>query len=394
MTANNSSKDEGSSQELYHSQKERLKGNRTVDDLSEAISPDRFSAWYQERQFRQNIENGQPYFNSSSPVPEPTRHSPSNLLQCHRKLYYRQYNAPEEQSDPDGIYWFGTRFEEDIICPFLERAVTGPDTYVRNSIWVDFTVETQGLDIQIKGVTDPVMVDSKSVPILPTEIKSKSSVEGLKSPNKQHRAQIHAYMAGLSTKYEIQVRDAILIYGSRNSFRINPFHIEFDEEFWETTVLQWAADHTQYRLNEQLPPAEPSSSWECKYCDYRERCGKGNSGFTDIGVSELLPRFVEYPRQNVVEFLDANPTARLPPTLAHEYPDLADSYGVYQWQCPQCSSRFDWDQLEQDSGNAVEWFCPRCLEQDSLVELQVPTLSDGLKSTACASNASKGGSQQ
>lgn len=347
-------------------------------ELIESISGDRFLTWYQERQFRQNIENGQPYFNGPSSVPDERRHNPSSLLQCHRKIFYQQHNAPKEDSDPRGIYWFGTRFEEDVIFPFLEREITGPETYVRNSIWIDFTVETEGSEIQIKGETDPVIVDAESVPILPTEVKSKSSIDHLSAPSTRHRAQLHAYMVGLSKEYNIDIRDAVLIYGSRNSFRIKPFHIEFDDEFWTDTVLQWAADHTQYRLDKELPPSDPSASWECDYCDYRERCGRGEMGYQDLGPMELLPQFTEYPKDKIIEHLDAHPDVRLPPTLAHEHPSLADSYDVYQWECPRCSTVFDWHQINQEPGCDVEWFCPKCLERDSLVELHVPVLSERL----------------
>jgi CRISPR/Cas system-associated exonuclease Cas4 (RecB family) len=370
----NSSRKEMSEVATYSS---RSSGN-TPDELIESISEDRFLAWYQERQFRQNIENGQPYFNGPSSVPDRERHNPSNLLQCHRKIFYQQYNAPAEEPEPHGIYWFGTRFEEEIIFPFLKRSVTGPETYVCNSIWVDFTADTQGPEIQIKGETDPVIVDTEGIPVLPTEIKSKSSIDRLSSPSKRHRAQLHAYMVGLSEQYNIEIKDAVLIYGSRNSFRIKPFHISFDEAFWDDVVLQWAADHTEYRLDNELPPPEPTASWECEYCNYRERCGRGKTGFQDLGPTELLPQFTEYPKDKIVEHLDAHPDVCLPPTLAHEYPALAASYDVYQWECPQCSTRFDWYQINQEPGYNVEWFCPNCLENDSLVELHVPVLSECL----------------
>jgi CRISPR-associated exonuclease Cas4 len=105
--------------------------------LRDALTSERFDECYQEREFRKNIENGTPYFNGSGNVSVPERHSPSQLLQCHRKIFYRQCNAPVEKPDPDGIFWFGSRFEEDIVFPFLERAVTGANTYVRNSTAFD-----------------------------------------------------------------------------------------------------------------------------------------------------------------------------------------------------------------------------------------------------------------
>jgi hypothetical protein len=92
----------------------------TAAELIEILSGDRFEKWYRERQYNENIKNGTPYFNGSGFTPEPHRHSPSKLLQCHRKIVYQQNNAPEQQSDQAGIFWIGKQFEADIAFPFLE----------------------------------------------------------------------------------------------------------------------------------------------------------------------------------------------------------------------------------------------------------------------------------
>ena len=132
-----------------------------VETLLDTIGSVSFADWYYEREFAKNIREGQPYFNGPGRIPAPERHSPSQLLQCHRKTLYRQHNAPEEDTDPQGIFWIGTKFEEEIIVPYLAE-ITSPDEYVYNSIWVDFTCKTSVGEIRIKGETDPVIVDRSS----------------------------------------------------------------------------------------------------------------------------------------------------------------------------------------------------------------------------------------
>ena len=237
-----------------------------ISQLMERLSSQQFRDWYQDRKWRKNIEKGQSYFNGPGSTPSPDRHSPSQLLQCHRKLVYRQENAPAERPDPRGIFWFGERFEEDLLFPFLDRAVTDSETYVRNSIWIDFTVATGVGELQIKGATDPVIVDSAANPILPTEVKTKSSVDNLGEPNQHHRAQVHAYLVGLSKKFDRDFSDAVLIYGSRESLELKTFHVEFDPEFWDDIVVDWAKEHTQYRVDGDLPPPDPVYDWECRFC--------------------------------------------------------------------------------------------------------------------------------
>ena len=361
-------------------QEAAIDSERKIQEIRDALSPDRFREWYGERQYRENIENGTPYFNGPASIPEAERHSPSRLLKCHRKVFYQQCNAPEETSDPDGIFWFGTRFEEDIAFPFLERAVTDSETYVQNSVWVDFRVEIEGVELHIKGETDPLIVDVDAVPVLPTEIKTKSSVEHTTEPNRSHLAQIHAYMAGLSEKYDIDLTDGVVIYGSRETMDVKIFHIEFDSEFWEDIVLEWAAEHTHYRLSADLPPAEPENDWECEFCAYRERCGQGSRHYSNCGPTGLLTRYSGYPYEKLVNYLDSHADARLTPSLAFEHEDLADEYGVYDWECTRCDKTYTWDSAEWDGDVTHPPRCPTCFETDSIGLLRGPEPDDQLRS--------------
>lgn len=352
-------------------------GETIVGSLLEQLSGTQFKEWRQERRYRQNIKNGKPYFNGPSTVPEPERHSPSQLLQCHRKLVYRQENAPEEQSDPDGIFWFGSRFEEDLLFPFLEEVVSQPTTYIQNSIWIDHTVETDTGTLRIKGATDPVIVDSEAVPVLPTEVKTKDSIDHISEPNVHHRAQLHAYLAGLSEKFDKELCDGVLVYGSRESLDLKVFHVAFDEDFWSETVLNWAEAHTEYRLSDELPPADPEYSWECRFCNYQQRCGKGDTAHSNYAPQGFLPGFVDYPREKVAEYLEAHPDAALTPVLAERYPELAEHYPILGWYCSDCDSEIPPDEVDPDG----EPLCPKCAQSDrlSVVSLRYSTQDQSQK---------------
>lgn len=335
--------------------------------LLEDLSSDSFREWFEERRWRQNIEEGKPYFNGPGKVQSAKRHSPSQLLQCHRKLYYRQNNAPSETAEPTGIFWFGTRFEEDLLFPFLRRTVTGANTYVQNSLWIDFEVETDSGELQIKGSTDPVIVSSDATPILPTEIKTKSSIDNISEPDQHHLAQVHAYLAGLSEQFEREYTDAVIIYGGREDLRIKPFHVTFDEKFWSEVVVDWAANHTAYRLKDELPPDTPETDWECKFCSYRVRCGQADTPHQDYGPSGLLQGYSGYPRERVIEYLDTSPGEHLTPSLAREYPDLVEEYGVANWQCESCSSEIGWDCVDPEG----DPLCPKCAEDGEISSLSL-----------------------
>ncbi len=331
-----------------------------------------FSRWYQNRQQRQNIENGKPYFNGPPRIPESGRHSPSRLLRCHRRSFYDTFNAPKETAAPQGIFWFGSKFETDIAVPFL-RDQTGTDEYVRNSMWVDFTIRREGDDLRIRGETDPVVVDEDSTPLLLTEIKTTSSVTHLQEPKEQHLAQVHCYLYGLSEKYDCKLREAVVLYASREDFEVRTFHVDFDLAFWEDRVLPWAEQNTAFRQSKELPPAVPEYEWECQYCPYRRRCGKGDGPHADAGPTGLLPLVADYPREQIRTYLAAHPTAKLTPTLAHEFPELASEYGSYDWRCSVCGSSHTMRAVDWDGDVDQLPSCPDCRHREIPAELTGPS---------------------
>jgi len=339
------------------------------EQLLEDVSATAFDSWYREREYRENIRNGKPYFNGPSATKPPRRYSPSSLLQCPRKISYQQLNAPAESEDPTGIFWFGSRFETEIAVPFL-RDIVGKNQYVTNSIWVDFSVQTDTGDIRLKGETDPVIVDSDAKPLLLTEIKTRRSIEGTDAPSRHHKAQAHAYMKGLSQKYDRQITDAVILYGDRTTLSIRAFHVEFDPFFWRETVLSWAESHTSSRLKDILPDSDPEYDRECSFCNYRKRCGQGETGFADIGPYGLLPG-VEYPRAQLVEYLEAH-NACLTPTLAHSYPDLAEEYGVHDWSCQVCGTSHEWGTIDWHGDPSLLPQCPTCGDSEPVGVLAGP----------------------
>ena len=76
--------------------------------LLRSISNRSFNDWYNEREYEENILQGRPYFNGLSSPPPAEKHTPSKLLQCHRKVAYAPENAPREEASPDGLFWTGT----------------------------------------------------------------------------------------------------------------------------------------------------------------------------------------------------------------------------------------------------------------------------------------------
>jgi CRISPR-associated exonuclease Cas4 len=356
-------------------------GTAVVQTVRSRLSNQAFAEWYQEQQIEENILNGQAYFNGPSPPKDPDRHSPSKLLQCHRKAMYDRRNAPSEGTPPEGLFWIGSEFEEQVIVPFLQDVVTTEETYVQNSVWIDTEVTIDGTTVRVRGSTDPVVVTADADPVFVTEIKTTKDTDHLSSPKPHHKAQLHAYLYALNQEYDHEITDGMLVYGSRTTFDIEAFPIEFDPGFW-ADVEDWLGTQVGYEQADTLPPATPERDWECSYCSYKHRCGEADSPYSDIGVKGLLPLFDDYGKQPLVEYLKAHSDqdAKLTPTLAHSYPDLVQEYGAYDWSCVSCGATYAWDELDWDGDTDDLPVCPTCLETGDLVTVSGPEPDDQLDS--------------
>ena len=347
--------------------------SRVTEMVANRVSNEAFGDWYTEQQIEENILNGQAYFNGPSPPKPPEKHTPSKLLQCHRKTSYARQNAAKEFTLPEGLFWIGSEFEEQIIVPFLQDHVTTSDTYVQNSVWVDTGVTVNGNTLSLRGSTDPAIVNADADPLFLTEIKTTTSLDHLSEPKPHHHAQLHAYLYALDEEHDHDVTEGMIVYGSRKTLDIAVFHVEFDAAFWNE-IVDWMATQTEYQEAGELPPAEPERDWECSYCPYKHRCGEADTPYTDIGHEGLLPLFDAYDRQNLEEYLKAHTDAdaKLTPTLAHTYPDLAEQYGAYKWSCPACSETHDWDKIEWSGDTDDPPICPKCVESGNFTTLSGP----------------------
>ncbi|MFC7194557.1 hypothetical protein ACFQL4_07640 [Halosimplex aquaticum] len=160
-----------------------------IEHVVDRISNSEFNEWYAEQQFETNILDGKAYFNGPSPPKDPERHTPSKLLQCHRKATYARQNAPREDTPPEGLFWIGSEFEEDIIVPFLQD-IAPDELYVQNSLWIDTTITAGESDVQLRGSTDPAIVTEDAEPVFLTEIKTTTSLDHLSEPKQHHKAQL------------------------------------------------------------------------------------------------------------------------------------------------------------------------------------------------------------
>lgn len=358
MSSDEQSKTAPSERVAHQPGEEGITAASPEEKIAKQLADADFQEWYKGYRFAENIRNGQSYFNGPSKLKPPANLNPSDLLKCHRKTYYSHLNAPEETDDPEGIFYFGSKFEEDLAEQFIADVVTVPQTYLQNSIWVRSEIDTEIGTVELSGSTDPVIVDENAEPHILTEIKTSTSLKYTNEPKDHHLAQAHAYMLGLSKKFETDINDTVFLYADRESLDAKTFHVSFDQEFWETEVVDWVRRYTYYRVFGFLPPADPVQEWECEFCPYKNRCGEVSEFYEDEEAAGFLPLYTAYPRNKVVEYLESHEAAKLTPALAHKFPGLAKEYHVFDWECSKCEANFSWDEIEYDLNKTPT--CPAC----------------------------------
>lgn len=336
--------------------------------IERALSAD-FRDWYRQRRRRENAREGKFDRNGPRDPPAPDLHFPSSLLQCHRKRRYEEANAPAEDPPPNGHFWVGSSVETELIHPFLEDRIAGPDQYVTAGLGFGTEIETAAGTFRLRGKTDPVVTTEAGAPVLPTEVKSVSDVEDRSEPRARHRAQVHAYLVALSQGRSEPVTDALVLYVSKSTLELQPVHVRFDEAFWSDEVVPWMATLTEARETGTLPPAEPVQSWECEFCRFRRRCGQSDHPVADAGPVGFIPLY-RYPRAAVEEHLEATDAA-LTPTLAAAYPDLAETAPVADWTCPACGTHTPYEG-EWSGARDERPTCPACAASGDPVPMRGP----------------------
>lgn len=382
------------------------------------ISGRNFEIWHRNHENERNLEEGygKSRNNPGGSGPD-SSHSPSSLMQCHRKIYYRSKNAPREYALPYGTFIIGHFFEEQLVEPWLREHVLDHDEYIGNAGHVSYTEDT-GDDtlLTFAGSHDPAITDVQGRTLALTEVKSTGSdPHFLQKVKKHHKAQAHAYMQGLVEEHDLDDHPpAFIIYVQKESLEVFPFFIEFDQDFWENEVVNWAKQNTGYRRADILPEGKPymgqdddhtkSQTFECDYCDYRNRCGAYNhrgdkhryddtiansaqGTFHDQGVVGFLPQ-KKYPEDAVVGHLAAHDGVKLTPTLAAQHPEFAKNpsgrlrsriqqrneeqalklkFGtvpkadVHDFHCPNCDSTFPFEEFDWWEGDVDDMpYCDHC----------------------------------
>ncbi len=199
--------------------------------------------------------------NEESKKREVGRYYPTESWSCLRKKFFSFYDYESEKPLPHGIFEMGRRVEA-AIYEMLQ------DHFNEDKMSNDLKVKVDLNEYIISGETDPVLykeADKKEIKTI-FEVKSQANLFSVKEPHEHHVKQLMCYLKGLN------VDQGIVLYVNRSNLEdIKNYDVNFDEDIWEEIETHFDIYH-DYIKNKILPPKSPLMNWECRYCQYKERC--------------------------------------------------------------------------------------------------------------------------
>jgi len=195
------------------------------------------------------------------------RYYPSEIGKCLRKTWY-SYKYPKEV-EPDLLKIFEVG---NIMHGFVVEVLRSEKNKDVQLLSYEFPFKIEIEDFIISGRVDDLLLVKTSGKSVLVEVKSTKNLDFVTKPNKEHEMQLQFYM------HAIGVHDGVILYVDKNNLQSKLFEISFKENEGEEIVQRFKELHAHLKNNE-LPMAEAKQfsdmSWMCKYCEYKDRCDKG-----------------------------------------------------------------------------------------------------------------------
>lgn len=304
----------------------------------------------------------------------------NELGQCQRRWMYEWTGAPVEEKLPYGIFETNTRIRERVIVDWLSDTVDAGTVTEPEEITVSIsptentpaTSETEQTatipepsgDRTTNG-DSPYTVTVQSGPLIRNEsddvtiatlVKTTGNIERTTGIKYRHLLELNTLLHGLG------IENGLVIYVDRHTL-VNPriYSTTYSSEAIDD-VREWTTETAQFVVDEKLPPAEPPENWMCSYCPYEKRCGVNDSKYGGLSTVGFVAGLNAYSRQTIESHLETHPDAKLTPTLAIDYPDLADTHDVDNWYCLECEQSYEHTDSEFETFNYPNTMTPECPE--------------------------------
>lgn len=199
---------------------------------------------------------------------QPGTYKASDALKCMRKVYYqrRPDEYPVDDDLPLGLFEQGNNTERSFVRAMRHAygagQVVGEVAENDGQPWVRVEIDAGDDTILVRGYPDCIVLRYNQEPWVLYEVKSKSKTWDGMTASKYHAGQLVVYWKALEPEH------ARLVYVSRNDVEDNKeFEFAAMEAAW-SDVKAWFRRLYLFELEDQVPPAVPSSDFDCSFCPY------------------------------------------------------------------------------------------------------------------------------
>jgi len=188
---------------------------------------------------------------------------PSESMQCQRKIFISVMH-PERKKDimPFGLFHMAKYAEESII----KCLQSTPGYIVQEQVRLEKEIAP---NIVIHGYEDFKLLNEEGNTVGIYEIKSIGNISYIQKAEQaklHHRSQLQCY---LQTE---KCDNGGIIYVERGDIcKIKEFDDSLDDDLWNSIVNHFS-ELTEYMDEEEMPPPMPVEEWECKYCEFKDKC--------------------------------------------------------------------------------------------------------------------------
>jgi CRISPR-associated protein Cas4 len=182
---------------------------------------------------------------------------PSLLPSCLLRQYWIYREGHVESLEKSGVFKIGELFHD-----FLTEALKmNEDLKVETEKPVMLLIKYNDRWIRLSGRID-ALVELNGEKFI-VEIKSIGKIP--REPLDHHIMQVQPYMLALGAE------KAVVVYLYKTDLTWTVFEVYYNPDLLEK-IIQRAVTLDKALFENKTPTAEPS--WECKYCEFRERCNK------------------------------------------------------------------------------------------------------------------------
>jgi CRISPR-associated exonuclease Cas4 len=194
---------------------------------------------------------------------EPGIFYPSESMQCQRKIYISVIH-PERKKDkmPFGLFHMAKYAEESII----KCLQSTPGYIVQEQVRLEKEIAP---NVIIHGYEDFKLLNADGDTLGIYEIKSIGNISYIQKAEMaklHHRSQLQCY---LQTE---KCDNGSIVYVERGDIcKIKEFEDSLDDDLWDDIKTHFS-ELTEYMSEREMPPPMPVEEWECKYCEFKDKC--------------------------------------------------------------------------------------------------------------------------